>query len=122
MSMTGGNDNEQSMIKTGLLAVFAGTFIGIFYVWSEWSWSGFLSGIVSGIGFNVAFFVLTVVLKLSKVGWHLYLRCAVSGLVGGLAWWLVAKTNTAIIPMIVGAVGAPLAMWLETRNYKGKTA
>ncbi len=119
--MTSPKPNEQSIIKTALLAVFAGTFIGIFYVWSEWSWNGFLSGIVSGIGFALTFFLLTVVLKLSKNGWHLYLHCTVSGLVGGLAWWLVARTNTIIIPMVVGAIIAPLAMWLETRNYKGKT-
>lgn len=120
--MTDANHNEQSMIKTGLLAVFAGTFIGIFYAWSEWSWNGFLSGIVSGIGFALTFFVLTVVLRLPKNGWHLYLHCAVSGLVGGLAWWLIARTNTIIVPIAVGAVGAPLAMWLETRDYKRETA
>jgi ABC-type uncharacterized transport system permease subunit len=105
-----------------LLAVFAGTFIGIFYVWSEWSWNGFLSGIISGIVFALTFCVLTVVLKLSKNGCLLYLHCAVSGLVGGFAWCLVARTNTIIIPVAIGTIGAPLAMWLETRNWKRKTA
>jgi hypothetical protein len=56
--------------------------------------------------------------ELSKKGWHLYLHCAVSGLVGGLAWRLVAGTKTINIPMVVGAIGAPLAMWLETRDYR----
>ena len=120
--MNSENRNEQPMIKTGLMAILAGIFIGIFYVCYEWSWNNFLSGIVSGIGFTVTFFVLRVILKLSKDGWHLYLHCIVSGLVGGLAWWLVAKTNTVITPMIIGGVGAPLAMWFETRNSNGKTA
>jgi hypothetical protein len=115
------NQNEQSIIKTGLLAIFAGVIIGVFYVCYEWSWNNLLSGIVAGIGFTVMFFLTTVVFKLPKDGWHLYFHTVVSGLVGGLAWWAVATTQTSvIIPMMIGGVAAPLTMWLETRGYSKK--
>jgi hypothetical protein len=115
------NLNEQSMIKTGLLAIFAGILIGIFDICYEWSWGNFLSGIVAGIGFTITFFVSTVVFKFSKNGWRLYLHCVIAGLVAGFMWWLVTKTHNVITPVIIGGIGAPLAMWLETRNYNKKT-
>jgi hypothetical protein len=122
MTINSENLNEQSMIKTGLLAIFAGIFIGIFYICYESSWSNFFSGIAAGIGFSLTFFVSTVVLKLSKKGWRLYLHSVVAGLVAGFAWWLVAKTHNAITPIIIGGLGAPIAMWLEIRIFNGKAA
>jgi len=115
------NKNEQSIIKTGLLAIFAGVIIGVCYVWYEWSWNNLLSGIIAGIGFTLVFFLMTIVIKLPKDGWYLYFYSAVSGLVGGLVWWAVATTQTSvIIPMMIGGVAAPLAMLLDTREYSKK--
>ncbi len=122
MAINSKNPNEQSIIKTGLLAIFAGVGIGVFYVCYEWNWNNFLSGIVAGIGFTLAFFLTTVVLKLPQNGWYIYLHTVAAGLVGGLAWWGVATTQTnVIIPMLIGGVAAPLAIWIETRYYGIKT-
>jgi branched-subunit amino acid transport protein len=122
MIMNSKRPSGQSIIKTGLAAVFAGLCIGIFDVCYEWSWNNLLSGIVAGIAFTLAFFTGTVVLGLSKDKWRLYLHSAIAGVVGGLTWWLVARTDASVfVSMMVGGVGAPIAMWLETRNWKTKT-
>jgi hypothetical protein len=123
MNMNSKKPNGHSIIKTGLAAIFAGLCIGIFYVCYEWNWSNLLSGIVAGIAFTLMFFITTVVLGLSKDEWRLYLHSAVAGVIGGLAWWLVARTDASVfVPMMVGGVGAPIAMWLETRNWNARTA
>ena len=117
------HSNHDSIMKTGLLSVFAGLMIGIFYVCYERSWSNLLSGIAAGIGFTAAFFIMTVVLRLSKEGWRLYALSAVAGLAGGLSWWLLAETHLSpLIPVIIGGIAAPTAMWVETRNQDEKTA
>ena len=80
-----------------------------------------LSGIVAGIGFTLAFFLTTVVLKLPKDGWLLYLHTMAAGLVGGFAWWSIATIQTSVvIPMMIGGIAAPLVTWLETREYRKK--
>jgi hypothetical protein len=83
MTVNSEKANGHSIIKTGLAAVFAGLCIGIFYVCYEWNWNNLLSGIVAGIAFTLAFFITTVVLRLSKDEWHLYLHSVVAGIVAG---------------------------------------
>jgi hypothetical protein len=117
------HSNHDSIMRTGLMAVFAGLMMGVFYVCYERSWSNLLSGIAAGIGFTVVFFIMTVLLRLSKEGWRLYALAAVAGLAGGLAWWSVAEPHSSpFVAVIIGGIGAPVAMWAETRNKDTKTA
>ena len=123
MTLNPENSNGHFIIKTGLAAVFAGLCIGIFYVCYEWNWNNLLSGIVAGIAFTLTFLITTVVLGLSKDKWRIYLHSVVAGIVGGFAWWLVARTGVSFfVSMLVGGVGAPVAMWLETRNWNAGAA
>jgi hypothetical protein len=114
---------NQSIIKTGLLALFCGIAIGIFYVWYDWSWGSFLSGILAGVGFALTFFFTAVVLRLPRYGCYVYFHAMLAGAVAGLAWWCVAKTHiTVLVPVMIGAIAAPLVMWFETIGYDKKTA
>jgi hypothetical protein len=54
--------------------------------------------------------------------WRLYFHTSIAGLIGGLIWWVVAKTQiNFLIPTMIGAVVAPVAMWLETGRSNKKT-
>ena len=110
------------LIITFLLAIFAGTMIGIFYGWDEWNWNNFLSGISAGIGFMVTYTFLTRILAVSTEEWRLYALTSIAGAVGGVMWWLVAKTQASIITsLLIGAVVAPTVTYFEAGRYRNKS-
>jgi hypothetical protein len=113
--------NRPPLSETILVALFAGLMLGIFYAWHEWSWNNFFAGIAAGIGFMITYLFLTSITKPSAANWRLYMFTAISGAGGGLMWWLVAKTSANITsPILIGAIGAPVAMWLEAGNSEKK--
>jgi len=120
--MLSDNSKPPPLIETLLLAIFAGTMIGIFYVWYEWNWNNLLSGISAGIGFVITYIFLTRILTLSTEKWRLYALTSIAGVVGGVIWWLVAKTQASIITSsLTGAIVAPTGMWIEAGIHRNKS-
>jgi len=117
------NPKPLPLIKTVLLAIFGGAVIGIFYIYvqGEWNWNNFLSGISAGIGFMVTYTFLTRILTLSTEEWRLYALTSISGAVGGVMWWLVAKTQASIITsLFIGAIIAPTLTYFEAGKHRNK--
>jgi hypothetical protein len=116
------NSKPPPLIITFLLAILAGTMIGIFYVGTEWNWNDFLSGISAGIAFMVTYTFLTRILRLSTQEWRLYALTSISGAVGGVIWWVVAKTQASIVTSsLIGAIIAPTVTYFEAGRNRNKS-
>lgn len=113
---------KRSLLKTLLLAVFAGVILGVFDLWAfEPSMSLFLAGAAAGVIFAVIFGVVIYFFGLQR-GISLIFLTGASGGAAGFVWWYVAKSAVQPgIAIFIGMLLAEIAMWAEG-GFKSEVA
>lgn len=87
-----------------LYATVAGLVIGLFDLWVyEFSWRGFLAGLVAGVAYALVVVFLAVP-GMGRYPWVLFALAIIAGSIGATAWWLVCRGSPLWMAIAVGSV------------------